>query len=197
MKGTLPHSIRCLSKCLKKGEGTFGLFRIPKNRIPCAVLVIIFKRKRQFSLLLTRRSERMGDAHAGQIACAGGHYEKRDRVLLKTALREAREELRLSVRRSDVLGYLSPVETLTGFWILPFVAYFPTKPAVIVSSDEIASSFSVPLSAIGETRRWKSRVISVGGHRRRVEIFLYKRYVIWGATARMLKELGELLVAQG
>ena len=94
------------------------------TRRRAAVLVPLFVRDGGLWIVFTLRTESLG-AHAGQISFPGGSEEPGDRTLFHTALRETQEEL--GIRPEDVvpLGRLSPIATVTGFYVEPFVAALP------------------------------------------------------------------------
>ena len=102
-------------------QGLSDGFRLPGREgepIPAAVLVPLVNRPQGLQLLLTQRSASLAD-HPGQISFPGGRLDPGDVDHAAAALRETREEIGLSPAKIDVLGHLSPYETVTGYRVLP------------------------------------------------------------------------------
>ena len=89
-----------------------------------AVLVPLFVRNGMLWILLTRRTETV-EHHRGQISFPGGAEEPDDASLFETALRESEEEIGLKRQDAIPLGSLSPMKTVTNFYVEPFVAAIP------------------------------------------------------------------------
>lgn len=143
-------------------------------------------------LIFTRRTEHLS-RHPGEISFPGGLEHGEDADLVATALRETEEELGLPRERVEVLGALEPVHTfVSAILIVPFVGAISGTPAFAPSQDEIAEVLSYPvdeLSAAETTVEWPRE-----GHVYRG--FAYPMgdgNTIWGATAKILSEMIELL----
>lgn len=99
--------------------------------------------------LLTRRATRL-DRHAGQFAFPGGRVDPGE-TAEQAALRELREEVGLSVSRSDVLGRLDDYVThvtRSGFVMTPFVVYVRESSALRADPREVQAVHVVPLAAL-------------------------------------------------
>jgi len=155
-----------------------------------AVLVPLFVRETVLHVLFTRRTETL-EHHRGQISFPGGSEEPGDETLLATALRETEEEL--GIRPADVrsLGALPPLSTTTGFYVEPFVGAIPHPYPFRPASAEIAELVEVPVPALLEPGALESRMLT--GRPEPTLFYRYGAHVIWGATARMLKELLDAL----
>ncbi|MBV9635452.1 MAG: CoA pyrophosphatase, partial [Methylobacteriaceae bacterium] len=81
---------------------------------PAAVLVPVVARDEEATILLTRRADALRE-HSGQIALPGGKIDPDDASPIVAALRETEEEIGLSRRYVEPLGYLDPYLTGTGF----------------------------------------------------------------------------------
>jgi 8-oxo-dGTP pyrophosphatase MutT (NUDIX family) len=151
-----------------------------------AVLVPLFVREGKLWILFTRRTETV-EHHRGQISFPGGAEEEGDESLLATALREADEELGLS--RADVLplGGLSPMVTVTNFYVEPFVAAIPQPYVFRPAEMEIAEVLEVPVEALLDPAVLEKRPLA--GREGMVLFYHYGAHVIWGATAGILEEL--------
>jgi 8-oxo-dGTP pyrophosphatase MutT (NUDIX family) len=165
---------------------------LPEDRVlrPAAVLVAF--RADTGALVLTKRSAKLKH-HAGQIAFAGGKQDAGDATLEATALREANEEIGLPADQVDVLGRLPSHETVTGFQVTPIVALIRGAFSPIPEAGEVTEVFEVPFAHIASpdhfrvvARRWQ-------GRQRHYYVAPYGPYYIWGATARILRQLSEQL----
>ena len=155
-----------------------------------AVLVPLFVRDGVLRVLLTRRTETV-EHHRGQISFPGGVEEEGDGTLLATALRETEEELGIAAGHVRYLGALSPLKTVTDFYVEPFVGAIPHPYSFRPAEAEIAEVIEAPIPALLDPKALETRLLP-----ERDEPTLFYRHgehVIWGATARMLKELLDAL----
>jgi 8-oxo-dGTP pyrophosphatase MutT (NUDIX family) len=154
------------------------------------VLAPLFVRDGALWVLLTKRTESV-ERHRGQIAFPGGSHEDDDASLYATALRETQEEIGVSPADVRYLGALSPLTTVTEFYVEPYVGAIPYPYPFRLQESEIAGLVEVPILALLdpaalETKRFPERTEPV-------LFYHYGDTVIWGATARMLKELLDAL----
>jgi 8-oxo-dGTP pyrophosphatase MutT (NUDIX family) len=165
-----------------------------------AVLVPLVVRENGVNVLLTRRADHLTD-HAGQISFPGGRREPSDRDATATALREAQEEISLQAEYVEVLGALPDYPTGTGFCVTPVVALIHEPFSVKPDELEVAEIFEVPLAFLMNPAHQEVRVFRWAGGERRFFAMTYPRpdgisnYLIWGATAGMLRNLYRFLVA--
>ncbi|HEV2064207.1 MAG TPA: CoA pyrophosphatase [Thermoanaerobaculia bacterium] len=155
-----------------------------------AVLLPLFVRKGALWILLTRRTETV-EHHRGQISFPGGAEEPDDRSLLETAVRESEEEIGLKRQDAIPLGSLSPMKTVTSFYVEPFVAAIPQPYVFRPQESEIAEIIEAPLAALADPAILERKPYP--GRPEPVLFYHYGRHTIWGATARMLAELLEAL----
>jgi len=177
----------------------------PDDARPSAVLVLIAPDRSgpdgtaapdaEAEVILMERPSGDGP-HSGQISFPGGKSEPGDVDLEATALREAVEEVGLDVDAAGVrvVGQLEPFWIpVSGYRVTPFLAFAARRPELTASPNEVASIVRAPLDAFlpsAEIELVEERVCDfelrygaypVAGHR------------IWGATARILGQLGALL----
>ena len=145
------------------------------------------------SVVLTKRGESL-PRHAGEISFPGGIRQEEDATLADTALRETEEELGIARGAVAVLGALPPVHTLvSGILIVPFLGALSDRPAIRPNEGEIAEVLEYPLDALASVEaevEWARNGGVYRGH-----AYDMGAHVIWGATARILHNLLELLRA--
>ena len=156
---------------------------------PAAVLIPIVDHPEP-TVLLTQRSPHLAD-HAGQIAFPGGKIEAADATPRDTALREAEEEIGLSRRFVEPLGYLGVYGTSFGFRILPTVARVKPGFALTINHSEVVDAFEVPLSFLMNPANHHVHNKEFRGMERSYYAMPYAERYIWGATAGILRVLYE------
>lgn len=160
---------------------------------PSAVLIPIYKKDGEYYVLLTKRTEEL-EYHKGQICFPGGSHHEDDSNLKDTALREAYEEVGIRPEDVEILGELDSFGTLTSnFLITPFVGVIPYPYKFTVSKHEIDELVEVPLSALADDSNYWEEERTAEGVTGKASFFKYKDKVIWGATARILKQLVDLV----
>lgn len=158
---------------------------------PAAVLAIIHYSAGKPHIILTKRRENL-KMHRGEISFPGGRFTQSDLTLMHTALRETEEEVGLSFRPDEVAGALQPVRTMTSnHFIVPFVIVRDKLPALRIAQDEVAGVLDAPLIETlatiepdKEHFRFSKTAVK----------FTFDGNIIWGATARILKQLHEVLI---
>jgi 8-oxo-dGTP pyrophosphatase MutT (NUDIX family) len=159
---------------------------VPGGARRAGVLLPLFVRDARLWIVFTKRTESV-EHHRGQISFPGGAEEPGDATLYHTALRETEEEL--GVRPEDVLplGRLSPIYTVTNFYVEPFVGAIPQPYEFRPAEAEIADVLEVPVAALLDPAILEKKPFP--GREELVLYYHYEESVIWGATARILSEL--------
>jgi 8-oxo-dGTP pyrophosphatase MutT (NUDIX family) len=160
-----------------------------------AVLVPLFQKGEGCHLLFTKRSEEV-KYHKGEISFPGGVVDEEDSELISTALREAFEEIGLKESDVQIIGVLDDIVTITEFIVTPIVGLFPYPYPFKVSEAEIAELIEVPLASLIDEDCFSEREIPRGGQKEIVYAYQYGKHIIWGATARILKQFLDLITSQ-
>jgi len=160
---------------------------------PAAVLVPLYESEGEYYILFTRRTERV-EHHKGQISFPGGARHKEDGDLVDTALRETFEEIGVKPEDVEILGELDRMGTVTSnFLITPFVGIIPYPYEFTVSEEEIEELVEVPISALLAQENYREERQVYEGRTYVASFFQYEGKVIWGATARILKQFLDLV----
>jgi len=157
-----------------------------------AVLVPLFQKGGGCHLLFTKRSEQVKN-HKGEISFPGGVVDEEDKELINTALREAFEEIGLRESDVQIIGVLDDIVTITEFIVTPIVGLFTYPYPFKVSEVEIAELIEVPLASLLDENSFSEREIFRGGQNEIVYAYQYGKHIIWGATARILKQFLDLI----
>ncbi|MDB5666794.1 CoA pyrophosphatase [Cypionkella sp.] len=166
---------------------------LPGNRIlrPAAVLIAVWLRPEGARLILTKRSSHLKH-HPGQIAFPGGKVDAGDSGPEAAALRETWEEIGLPPARVEVLGRLPTHETVTNYLITPILGLVREEFAPVREIGEVDEVFTVPLAHVLDPSRFVIEGRVWKGQPRRYFAVPYGPYYIWGATARILRNLAEI-----
>ncbi len=152
----------------------------------------MYPKNGEMHLLLNKRSESVED-HKGEVSFPGGRMDEGDGSLLETALREAHEEI--GVRPDDVqtLGELDEVDTMTGYRVSPFVGAIRGGYPFVINEVEVAELVEIPLSALFDGSAVRDEVRRVDGVWTIRENYAYGGSLVWGATARIVSGLLDML----
>ncbi len=168
--------------------------------VEAAVLVGLVPRDNGLRVLLTRRTDSLRH-HAGQVSFPGGRIEAYDRDVIAAALREAHEEIGLEQGLATPLGFLDPLITITGFRVLPVVAWIDPDFVATPDPGEVAEVFEVDLDFLMHPDNLEQVAIDYRGRARHVLQFRQPPQAphqrIWGVTASILFNLRERLAQAG
>ena len=153
-----------------------------------SVLVVIYGKDP--IVVMTEKPKHM-KFHAGEISFPGGKLDASDSDLLETALRETSEEIGLNITKDQIIGQLEPVVTLnSGFLILPFISVIDEIPT-LAANAEVEKIFHIPLESFLKTMAHdpdpSHNIIQ------EMYTFEYQNQTIWGASARILKQIQNIL----
>ena len=107
--------------------------------------------------------------------------------MLDTAIRETREETGIIVNRVEIIGHLKPVTTLnSGFTILPFVCIL-NEIKELTPNSEVDEFLEIPLMSFLQTLA--RDLVPEHNSIQEMYTFTFEKHLIWGASARMLKQI--------
>lgn len=162
----------------------------PGTRLAAVLVPIV---EPSTSVLFTERALDL-PRHPGEISFPGGLPSGSDERLHATALRETQEELGIAPSLVEVLGALPPVHTfVSGILIVPFVGILSARPRLSPNEGEIAGVLEFGLSDLARAQRQVE--IRRDGATYRGHAYEIGRHTIWGATARVLGSLLDVLDA--
>ncbi|MFW6126271.1 MAG: NUDIX hydrolase [Chloroflexota bacterium] len=159
---------------------------------PAAVLIPIYEKDGELYIVFTKRPQTM-QYHKGQVCFPGGSCQD-DETRLETALREAFEEIGLRPGDVEVLGELDRMCTASSnFLITPFVGLIPYPYQFTASVDEVAELVVMPVSSLLAEGTYYEKLQEFHGMPYMGSFFECEGRVIWGATAKILRQFLDLV----
>ena len=163
-----------------------------------AVLIPVYELDGEAYVVFTKRTDRV-DKHKGEISFPGGAQDRTDVDLTTTALRESAEEIGLLPEHVEVIGQVDDLVTVSDFHVSAYVGVI--DPAVMpyqwrAQESEVAEIIEAPVSHLLD----RANLVEVprlrDGEMVLLEGFRFGEHVIWGATARMLRNFLDVAVPQ-
>lgn len=152
-----------------------------------AAVIVLYERKTD-SIILTKRSEHLR-FHPGEICFPGGAWEEGDKDLYATALREMQEEVGISPERVSLIRPLNIQQTLLGSIIHPWFGSIETIIPYQLNSNEVTRLVIVPMSLVCSLDNYQEVLVERGRFRFKSWEFNYAQEWIWGATAKIMRQL--------
>ncbi|WP_255039012.1 NUDIX hydrolase [Lacihabitans soyangensis] len=160
-----------------------------------AVLVAFYPSDGEVFLPLILRPAYDG-THGGQMALPGGKMEYADENLVRTALREAQEEIGVKAMDVNIIGELTDVFIpVSNFIVKPIVGYLDYKPDFFPDKREVEKIIEVKFSEFLKLENKGIRSITVGKRNLVVPGFDIQNQWVWGATALIINEIVEVVVS--
>jgi 8-oxo-dGTP pyrophosphatase MutT (NUDIX family) len=159
-----------------------------------AVLLPLYDTGGEPHVLFTVRSE-LVEHHKGQISFPGGAYDEGDADLAETARRETFEEIGVAQDHVEIIGQLDEMITVSNFLVRPFVGRItvPGPYPFAHSEIEVAEILEVPLAHLRDEANLVADVREYQGREIMAYSYVFGRHLIWGATARILKQFLDLV----
>ena len=150
-------------------------------------------------VLLTRRPSSM-KSHGGEVCFPGGKMDDEDGDDVRTALREANEEIGLDPQNVHVLSRMGTIESKHSICVTPIIGVvtppeFAEPCRLTLNTDEVESAFAVPLRYFCDSMNncISAEEILWRGENFTLRTYNYvdvendnTRFVIWGLTAHIL-----------
>jgi 8-oxo-dGTP pyrophosphatase MutT (NUDIX family) len=166
---------------------------------PAAVLVLVFPDDAGDARVVLIERARGDGHHSGEVSFPGGKVEWDDHDETAAALREAAEEVGLdpSVAGVRIAGVLDrfwiPV---SDFAVTPVLALADRRPAFVPSPAEVARVVEAPLDGFLPDARIEIVERTVRDWPLRYGAYEVEGLSVWGATARVLSQLGAVIAAR-
>ena len=126
-----------------------------EDREAAVVVPVIERGPGEYHVLFTKRADHLSD-HPGQMSFPGGGREPEDDDLLRTALREAEEEVGLDPQAVHVVGRLDDIRTISSYSVRPFVVRIPDREYVPTDTDEVAEVVVLPVHELVDRGNYES-----------------------------------------
>ena len=166
---------------------------IPENVRKSAVLILFYPMNDRTYFPLILRPKYDG-RHGGQMALPGGKAEPSDESLIRTALREAQEEIGIKAIDVKVIGELTDVYIpISNYLVHPVVGYMNYKPDFFPDAREVDKIYFTDVEDLIKGDDIVSKEILIGKQRILVPGFEIQDSWVWGATSLILSELSDVL----
>ncbi len=183
-----------LARIRQRGEGQPPAELFEGTRAS-AVLIALFDGDRGAEVLLTRRAWHLR-SHKGEVCFPGGRQDDGE-TPVQAALREAHEEVLLDPSQVMVVGELDHLATLVSrTLIVPIVARLDHRPVLSAGTSEVDRIFTTPLVDFLRPDTYREEHWTRGDITFPVTFFELDDETVWGATARLLRELLVLATAR-
>ena len=158
---------------------------------PTSVIALI-TRDIEPCLLFIQKANGKNYPWSDQMAFPGGHADLTDADRKETALRELEEEMGISRNHVDTIGSIGHFQTINNRDIEAFVGFWDQNQKIQFDASEIARFFLIPVTyliGIHMKKNFIGRIPDID------ELtYPFKDVVIWGATAKILHHLLEVLI---
>lgn len=130
--------------------------------------------------------------HTGEVCFPGGRLEPADLDLQTTALRETEEEIGVDRSLVSVVGEITRLTTVSSpAYIVPFVGQLAERPATTINPDEVDDVLHVPVAELLDPAIYRQEIWTRDGEPMEITFFELIGDTLWGATARMVRDLLE------
>ncbi len=141
-------------------------------------------------ILFIKRSSNL-PIHSGEVSFPGGKFESTlDNDILDTAKRETFEEIGLQYQDYKIIDSLPPHKTVTtNFIVNTFIArLISEKCDFTINHSEVDELITIPISHLRDRKNFVKVPLKIGGDFYYNTFYYYSKYLIWGATSRILDD---------
>ena len=161
---------------------------LPDNEHLWAAVAVIYNPCLK-AFLIGKRTENPNDPWSGDAAFPGGRFKpSKDRDLVDTAIREAREEVGLDLTKvAELLGVLEPFtpSNAPNINVVPVVFLLrDCNPQLVINRAELSKVFWLNIS---DAAKYVRLNVNIKGRLR--PAIIMGDVVIWGMTYRILRRL--------
>jgi len=158
------------------------------------VLLPLLEEEGICKVLFTKRTERV-EHHKGQISFPGGAVEEEDTSIEETALRETCEEIGVPEEDVEVLGRIDDTLTVASNYVVhPVVGLITRIDDLTINKAEVKKIIKAPLRLFHPAISGDKKLsVEYEGVIYETPAYEYGEHVIWGATARVMKNFMEIV----
>lgn len=163
---------------------------------PAAVLALLYPDAAGETRVVLIERTTGGRHHSGEVSLPGGKAEPHDLDATATALREAAEEIGLDADGAGVrvVGRLEPFWIpVSDFAVTPVIAVADRRPGLEPAPREVARIVEAPLAAFLPGAPIDVIERTVRDWPLRYGTYWIEGLSVWGATARVLSQLGAIV----
>ena len=166
----------------------------PAHYRHAGVLIPLLVEDDNHHILFTKRSDKV-EHHKGQISFPGGAAETNDKSIEETVIRESCEEIGLCEGNVEILGRIDDTVTLESrFVVHPFVGLIYSPHDFVISKVEVEKIITVPWETLIVCNMEKKTCeVERDGVIYETPTYEYNGDLIWGATAKMMDNLLDIL----
>lgn len=158
---------------------------------PAAVVAPLIRGEEGWSLLFCLRAADLS-AHGGQISFPGGAIEPGE-TLEEAARRETWEEIGVPPESVELIGRLDDLVTISGYVAAPFVGIIPERFEYTLQEREVVRVYEIPLRELIREGQPSVRYVGFKGRSYPTYSYVHGEADVWGLTARMVKQLTDVL----
>jgi 8-oxo-dGTP pyrophosphatase MutT (NUDIX family) len=165
------------------------------GRAAAVLVLIVPDDDGEARVILIERVDR-GGHHSGEVSFPGGVAEPEDPDAVATALREAAEEVALDPDGAGVrvIGTLDTFYiAVSGYWVTPVLAIADRRPELVPNPDEVVRIVEAPVRHFVRGAPIEVLEREVADATVRFGAYRIDDLMVWGATARVLSQLGGLV----
>ena len=167
---------------------------VPGARAAAVLIPIVLEPEP--TLLFTVRTDTVR-SHKGQISFPGGSVDETDDSRAATSVRETEEEIGLDPANVRLVGELDTFPTfVSGYVVTPFVGILDREPSLKPNPAEVARVLRVPVASLSNEIR-REPGFTHGERTYPTEAWVWEDHVIWGVTARIVRQFLEILGEAG